>query len=58
MTTDPGHIAADFVAALTDAELKVFIRDARSPVDPPAGATRTHGAPTPPTTKLAERKHR
>lgn len=36
MTTDPGHIAADFVAALTDDELQAFIHDARSPADPPA----------------------
>ncbi len=31
MTTDPGHIAADYLAALTDDELKAFIHDARQP---------------------------
>ena len=45
MTTDPGHIAADFVAALTDDELQAFIHDARSPADPPADDPRRHPNP-------------
>lgn len=31
MTTDPGHIARDYVAALDDAEFQAFAAEARTP---------------------------
>lgn len=34
MTTDPRHVASDYLAAMTDAEAAEFITEARRPIPP------------------------